>query len=314
MRALTLIAALVALVALGWQPAAAEAGTYRAAPAKKRVVAHYASPHRRAAPEPPVPADPDQLLLRSNAVLVLDSNGTPVIERNADHVQPIASITKLMTAMVVLDGKQDLAESITIDEADVDLIKNTRSRLRVGMVVRRGDLLRLALMASENRAAAALARAWPGGTPAFVEGMNAKAGALGLASTRFVDASGLDSGNVSSVGDLAKLVQAANAYPLIQEYSTTPGIMLTLPDSGRTVAFRNTNALVKNADWHIDVQKTGFINEAGHCLVMHATIASKPFVIVLLDAWGKYSRLGDANRIKRFLESKLVGRAGAGSA
>jgi D-alanyl-D-alanine endopeptidase (penicillin-binding protein 7) len=167
-------------------------------------------------------------------------------------------------------------------------------------------------MASENRAAAALGRSFPGGISAFVASMNEQAAALGLTQTRFADSTGLSSHNVSSPGDLAKLVQAAYQYPLIREYSTTPGLMLTLPDSGRSLTFNNTNMLVKNSSWQIGLQKTGFINESGQCLVMQTVIGTRPFVIVLLDAWGKYSRIGDANRIKKWLELRVASnQAGA---
>ena len=251
--------------------------------------------------------DPQGLLLRSSAVLVIDQeDGHPVYAKNTDSVQPIASITKLMTAMVVLDAGLDLNESVTIDDADVDTIKNTHSRLRVGTVVRRGDLLRLALMASENRAAAALARAYPGGTPAFVARMNEHAAELGLSNTHFNDSTGLSFENVSTPSDLAKMVQAAYQYPLIREYTTTPGLMLTMPNTGRSVTFNNTNRLVKNSDWHIGLQKTGFIRESGQCLVMQANIATKPFVIVLLDAVGKYSRIADAIRLRKWLETHVL--------
>lgn len=247
------------------------------------------------------------LLLRSNSVLVYDQNtGESVYQKNTNIVQPIASITKLMTALVVLENKLDLDEPVTVDERDVDTLKHTRSRLNIGTVIRRGDLIRLALMASENRAAAALARSAPGGTTAFVAQMNKVAATLGLTHTHFADSSGLSSQNVSSPADLAKLVEAAYQHPLIREYSTTPGLMLTMPDSGRSVVFNNTNALVRNADWHIGVQKTGFINEAGQCLVMQTTINDRPFIIVLLDSVGKYSRIADAIRIKRWLEHRAI--------
>ena len=245
--------------------------------------------------------------LRSNGVIVFDqSTGESVYSKNVDSVQPIASITKLMTALVVLEAKQDLTEAITIDESDVDTLKNTRSRLSVGSVVRRGDLMRLALMASENRAAAALGRSFPGGRDQFVARMNDEAVLLGLTQTHFADSTGLSSLNVSSPTDLAKLVQAAYQQPLIREYSTTAGVMLTMAETGRSIAFNNTNLLVKNEGWHIGLSKTGFINESGQCLVMQAYINARPFVIVLLDAWGKYSRIGDANRIKKWLETRVA--------
>ena len=254
--------------------------------------------------------DPTHLDLRSNAVLIYDqSTGEQVYTKNVNAVQPIASITKLMTAMVVLESGQDLTEPMTIDASDIDTLKNTHSRLSVGAVVRRTDLLRLALMASENRAAAALARAYPGGTAAFVAQMNQHAATLGLTQTVFADATGLSSHNVSSPTDLAKMVQAAYQHPLIRQYTTTPGLMLTLPDSGRNLTFNNTNMLVKNAAWHIGLSKTGFINESGQCLVMQASIGTRPFVIVLLDAWGRYSRIADAQRVKKWLEGRFANAA-----
>jgi len=262
----------------------------------------------------PVSSRPEQLNLRSNSVLIYDlSTGESVYTKNVDAVQPIASITKLMTALVVMESNLDLNEAVTIDAKDVDTLRNTRSRLKVGTVIRRGDLMRLALMSSENRAAAALARSAPGGTEAFVAKMNEQAKILGLTQTHFADSSGLSSQNVSSPGDLAKLVQAAYLQPLIREYSTTPGMMLTIPDSGRSMIFNNTNRLVKSSSWHIGVQKTGFINESGQCLVMQASIAARPFVIVLLDAVGKYSRIADAIRVKKWLELRMASAQPAGS-
>ena len=252
-------------------------------------------------------SDPAHLGLRSNAVMVFDqSTGESVYSKNVNMVQPIASITKLMTAMVVLEANQDMTEPITIDQSDIDILKNTRSRLAVGSVVRRADLMRLALMASENRAAAAMGRSYPGGKEAFVTRMNEQAATLGLTQTHFADSTGLSSLNVSTPTDLAKLVQAAYQHPQIREYSTTPGVLLTMPDTGRSLSYNNTNLLVKNEGWHIGLSKTGFINESGQCLVMQAYIGARPFVIVLLDAWGKYSRIADANRIKKWLETRVT--------
>ena len=249
-------------------------------------------------------------ILGSSSVLVLDpTNGQTLYSKNADHVAPIASITKLMTAMVVLDAKQNLEDPIEITTDDIDLLKNTGSRLPIGSHFRRDDLLRLALMASDNRAASALGRNYPGGLPGFVGAMNAKAKALGLTQTHYVDSSGLSPGNVSSPQDLGKLVLAASKYPLINEYSTTRAVNVTLPDSKKKMTFVNTNGLVRGSDWNIGLSKTGYIAEAGKCLVMQAMIANQPVVIVLLDSWGRLTRIGDANRIKRWLEKhpgKLV--------
>jgi D-alanyl-D-alanine endopeptidase (penicillin-binding protein 7) len=200
-------------------------------------------------------------------------------------------------------------EPIALSNEDIDTLKGTRSRLPLGTHFRRDDLVRIALVASDNRAASALGRSYPGGLPAFVDAMNAKAKAIGLLNTTFVDSSGLDPHNVATPQDLAKLVQAASTYPLIREYSTTPAIDVTLPNSKRKLAFVNTNALVRASDWQIGISKTGYINEAGKCLVMHAMIANQPIVIVLLDSWGKLTRIGDANRIRKWLEknpSKLA--------
>ena len=250
--------------------------------------------------------------LKSTAALVLDANtGETLFAKNADAIHPIASITKLMTAMVVLDAKLPLEEPVQISTEDLDLLKGTKSRLPVGAHFRRDDLIRIALVASDNRAAAALGRAYPGGIEAFVEAMNAKARLMGLESTRFVDSSGLAPGNVSSPAELARLVAEASKYEIIREYSTTPALDVTLPDTGRKVNYVNTNALVRAGDWKIGVSKTGYISESGKCLVMQALIANTPVVIVLLDSWGRLTRIGDANRIKRWLEKNPARLAGA---
>ena len=222
-------------------------------------------------------------------------------EKHADAVMPIASITKLMTAMVVLDGAPDLQAGVAISEDDVDYLKGTRSRLQVGASMSRETALLLALMSSENRAAHALARHYPGGTPAFIAAMNNKARALGMRNTRFEDPTGLTSNNVSTAHDLAKMVAAAHRYPLIREFSTTPGASVEI--AGRQLEFHNTNPLVKSASWDVGLSKTGYISEAGKCLVMQARVADKPVVIVLLDSAGKQTRVGDANRIKRWMEA-----------
>ncbi len=245
--------------------------------------------------------------LLSHAAFVFDqTSGAMLYSKNADNAMPIASITKLMTAMVVLDAKLNLDEAVVIHESDVDSLKNSRSRLPVGTAFRREDLVRLALMASDNRAAAALARTYPGGSGAFVEAMNAKAKVLSLANTRFVDSTGLAPGNVATPQNLAMMVAAASAYPQIRDFSTTPALHVKLAETGRELGFINTNSLVRSDGWNIGLSKTGFINEAGKCLVMQAIIGSKPVVIVLLDSWGRYTRVGDANRIKKWLESGKV--------
>lgn len=242
-------------------------------------------------------------VLHSSGVMVLDATtGQTLYAKNADTAAPIASITKLMTAMVVVDAKLPLDAVLEITNEDIDLLKNTRSRLPIGTHFRRDDLMRLALMASDNRAAAALGRNYPGGIVAFVDAMNAKAKSLGLTATHYVDSSGLAPGNVSSPADLGKLVTAASKYDIITEYSTTSAVNVRLPDSKKTLSFVNTNALVRASDWKIGLSKTGFINEAGKCLVMQAIVANQPVVIVLLDSWGRLTRIGDANRIRKWLE------------
>ena len=241
--------------------------------------------------------------VRSSGVLVFDpTTGQTLFSKNADQAAPIASITKLMTAMVVIDANLPMDEAIEITNDDIDLVKNTRSRLPIGSRFRRDDLLRLALMASDNRAASALGRNYPGGLDAFVAAMNAKAKLLGTMQTHYVDSSGLSPNNVSTPADLGKIVGAATSYPLIAEYTTTGAVSVTLPDSKRKLNFVNTNSLVRHSDWKIGLSKTGYINEAGKCLVMQATIVNTPIVIVLLDSWGKLTRVADANRIRKWLE------------
>jgi D-alanyl-D-alanine endopeptidase (penicillin-binding protein 7) len=241
------------------------------------------------------------LAVRSSAFLVQDqTTGAVLMEKNAGVVQPIASITKLMTAMVTLDAKLGLDETLTVTDDDVDTLKGTHSRLRVGTQLTREEMLRLALMSSENRAASALARNYPGGRAEFVKAMNSKALALGLKDTRFEDSTGLTSANVSSPRELAKMVDAAHQYPLIREFSTTPNGEFDI--SGRSMQFNNTNSLVKSPSWEIGLSKTGYISEAGKCLVMQAWLNDKPIIIVLLDSWGKMTRIADANRIKRLIE------------
>lgn len=249
--------------------------------------------------------------LKSSSVLVYDQKEARALYgKNTDMVVPIASITKLMTAMVVLDARLPLGEKLAIGEADVDELKHTRSRLRVGTQLKREDLLLLALMSSENRAASALSRHYPGGQRAFVAAMNQKAVELGMWQTRFVDGTGLSSENVSTASDLARMVQAAYNYPLIREYTTETSHKV-IAANGRPLEYRNSNGLVKSGQWQIGLSKTGYIAEAGRCLVMQAWIAATPVVIVLLDSWGKQTRIGDANRIKKWMEGRL-GRSSAG--
>jgi D-alanyl-D-alanine endopeptidase (penicillin-binding protein 7) len=250
-----------------------------------------------------VDPDPARLKLASGNVLVLDAAADrQIYAKAADEVTPIASVTKLMTAMVVLDAQQPLDEALDIDTTDYDYLKHSSSRLRAGTTLSRREMLRLALMSSENRAAASLARHYPGGTQSFVTAMNFKALSLGLTHTHYSDPTGLSPENVSTASDLAKLVQTAADYPLIREFTTTPSYLVET-DSGRTLGFNNSNALVKKSDWDITLQKTGYIREAGKCVVMMVNIASKPFVIVLLDSLGKYTRIADAQRVKYWLET-----------
>jgi len=243
------------------------------------------------------------LKVRSHVALIFDEQlQRPLYSKNSRTVMPIASITKLMTAMVVLDANLPMDVEVSVAEDDLNSIKRAKSRLRVGMTLTRSELLRLALMASENRAALALARSYPGGTEALVAAMNAKASALGMENTQFFDPTGLDSDNVSTAQDLVKMVSAARYYPLISEYTTSTSHSIE-GLSGRTMHFSNTNPLVRSSSWDIGLSKTGFINEAGKCLVMQATIRQRPVIIVLLDSWGRRTRVGDANRIKKWMES-----------
>ena len=251
-----------------------------------------------------VDRDPAKLKLASANAVVLDAaSNRPVYAKAPNEVTPIASLTKLMTAMVTLDAGLPLDESIAVDIDDFDYLKGTRSRLRAGAELSRREMLRLALMASENRAASTLARHYPGGTNAFVAAMNAKARALGMGATRFLDPTGLSAGNVSTANDLAVLVATAAQYPLIREFSTTDSYFVEVQPTGQILGFNNTNRLVKSDDWDIHVSKTGYIREAGKCLVMMATIASRPVVIVLLDSLGRYTRVADAIRVKHWLET-----------
>jgi serine-type D-Ala-D-Ala endopeptidase (penicillin-binding protein 7) len=240
--------------------------------------------------------------LKSSSVLIVDQSDSSVLySRNPDVAAPIASITKLMTALVVLDAKQPLDEPIQITEADRNFPKSSFSRLTVGTTLTRGDLMHLALMSSENRAAHALGNNYPGGMPAMVAAMNAKAKALGMRSAYFVDPTGLSSQNVASPEDLSKLVIAASKNPTIREYSTDRNYAVRVHK--HLVEFRNTDRLVANPTWNIIVQKTGYIAEAGKCLVMAAIIEGRSVVIVLLDSFGKYTRVADAQRVKTWMES-----------
>ena len=247
---------------------------------------------------------PAHLALKSASALVLDqTTGQTLVEKQAGIAVPIASLTKLMTAMVLLDAHLDPHELLTITNDDKDFLRHSRSRLPIGTRLPREQALLLALLASENRAAHALGRTFPGGLTAFVLAMNAKARDLGLNGTRFEDPTGLSSSNVATAWDLARILQAAYTYPEIRDFSTRQGT--TLQAGRHSIQFPNTNALVRNPRWNIGLSKTGYIEEAGRCLVMQAMLANRPVLVILLDSWGKYTRLGDANRIKQWMETRL---------
>lgn len=246
---------------------------------------------------------PKQLRLRSAAALVVDRFGNKVYGKQVDKPMPIASITKLMTAMVILDSKLSLEEKITITKSDRDLLRLTGSRLRSGASLSRGELLTVALMASENRAASALARTFPGGNEFFVTRMNQKAESLGMTNSRFTDASGLDSGNVSTARELTRMVQAAFSYPFIRNATTRRSLQVRPYKRRGSLEYRNTNRLLRKSHWNIGLSKTGYINEAGRCLVMQTVIAEQPLVIVLLNSFGKLTPFGDSNRIRKWIEA-----------
>lgn len=257
--------------------------------------------------------NPRDLFLRSATALVLDGQENVVLyERKARKAVPIASITKLMTAMVILDSDLAMEEPIKITRADRDRLRHSKSRLRYGTILRRIDMLLLALAASENRAASALARTYPGGKQAFVKAMNAKGKELGLIKTRFRDPTGLHAGNVSTAHELAKLMYAAYQYSIIREMTTLKkGYVIDLY-SGKEIGFLNTNRLVRGEKWEIGLSKTGFISDSGFCLVMLAEVAQRPMAIVLLNSWGTLSKYGDANRIKHWItrtQQKLLKNA-----
>lgn len=255
------------------------------------------------------------LKLRSHAAIVFDERDNEVImERNAGEVVPVASLTKVMTAMVILDADLDMDEVITITKEDKDRIRYSKSRLRYGMQFTRKDLLLISLAASENRAALALARTYPGGTPAFVNAMNNKAYALGLNNTRFADAAGLSNDNVSTAQELMQLVKAASDYPVIREYTTQTRHSITDLNSQQEIIFGNTNRLIRKVSWPISLSKTGFTKDAGNCLVMKTKINARPVIIVLLESWGSLSKYGDSNRIKKWLTKteRLVMRKNGG--
>ncbi|MCI4397370.1 MAG: serine hydrolase [Acidobacteria bacterium] len=274
-------------------------------PPLHRMEIKQSPPAPASAPAPsPVPSlNPARLAIRSSYALVWDAaQKRELYSKGADTVTPIASITKLMTAMVVLDAEQPLGEPIKIEQEDVDTLRNSLSRLPVGWVLTRGDLLQLALMSSENRAAHALARMYPGGKEACVAAMNRKAAAIGLAHTRFADSSGLNAQNVSTARDLARMVEEAGRYSIIRAITTTAQYEVRAISPPRSRLFGNSNGLVRNPEWPITLSKTGYISDSGFCLVMEAQLASRPVIMVFLDAAGKESRFGDANRVRAWLE------------
>lgn len=245
-------------------------------------------------------------LASSKALIVNQETGEVLFAKNTNTLTPIASVTKLMTAMVVLDAGLSMEESLTVSQDDIDTLKGTGSRLRIGTTLSRGEMLQLALIASENRAASALGRHYPGGITAFVHAMNLKAMELGMVSTHFVDSTGLNSQNISTAEDLVLLVRAAYEYPEIRQVSTTPSQEVALSGVRNPMNFVNTNSLVRKGDWVIGLSKTGYISEAGRCLVMQAEISGQPLIIVLLDSNGKQTRIGDANRIRKWIESSYL--------
>ncbi|WP_251863633.1 D-alanyl-D-alanine endopeptidase [Achromobacter sp. Marseille-Q4962] len=284
------------------KPAAGKSGKGGKGAAGRRAAAAAAS---AAMPPPAVSVRAEAAALRSSTAYVQDLESSSVLfAKNENVVRPIASISKLMTALVVVDANLPMDEMLEITDDDVDSLKHTTSRLRVGTRLSRGDMLHLALMSSENRAAHALGRNYPGGLPAFVAAMNAKARALGMTNTHFIEPTGLSSENVSSPRDLARLLRAASQRPLIHRYSTDSEYEVEI--NKRTQTFRNTNLLVRKPDWDIKISKTGFINEAGECLVMLARINGRDLAIVLLDSQGKLSRIGDAVRIRRIVQNEVA--------
>ncbi|MFM4741372.1 D-alanyl-D-alanine endopeptidase [Aeromonas veronii] len=248
--------------------------------------------------------NPAKLEVRSSSALVVDvKTGKTLYQKNATKVRPIASLTKLMTALVVLDAKQNLNQTITVDKNDLDRVKHTHSRIRMGTKVTRRDALHLALMSSENRMASALARHYPGGRSAFVRAMNNKARQLGMRNTHFYDSTGLSTRNVSTAQDLGKLAAAAYRQPLIRQFTQDENREMRFSAPAYNLMFNNTNPLVKNPDWDVRLSKTGFTDEAGRCLVMRAKPDSRELAIVLLNSVGKRTPIGDANRIRKWLKS-----------
>lgn len=256
----------------------------------------------------------DPLELKSGVALVVDQDSNEVLlSKNSSAVLPIASITKLMTAMLVVEAGQPLDEMLVIEQDEVEQTEKSRSRLVPGTTLSRREMLHLALMSSENRAAYALSRHYPGGTAAFVSAMNRRARQLGMSDTRFVEPTGLSAENRSSAMDLTRLVKAASAYPLIRDFSTARETLVNVGQDERQAHFRSTNGLIGNPEWDISLQKTGYIAAAGRCLVMQARLAGRRLIMVLLDSAGSHSRFGDAERIRKWLAAADVSPVAAAS-
>lgn len=255
----------------------------------------------------PALGKPAQQQLAAGSALLVDLRTDKILySSNPDMVLPIASVTKLMTAMVALDAKLPLDERLPIDIRDTSEMRGVFSRVRVGSEISRREMLLLALMSSENRAAASLAHHYPGGHAAFVAAMNAKARALGMSQTRYVEPTGLSEKNVSSASDLVKLLKASRSYPLIEQFSTTPEKTVSFRKPGYSLGFRNTNRLVYKPEWQIQLTKTGYTDEAGHCLVMRTRMNNQPVAFVVLDAFGKFTHIADASRLRRWVETGKV--------
>jgi D-alanyl-D-alanine endopeptidase (penicillin-binding protein 7) len=251
--------------------------------------------------------NPAKLQLKSASALVMDSDGNVVYSKDAREPRSIASITKLMTAMVILDASLPMQEPITVTKNDRDQLRGTGSRLKYGATLPRETMIRLALMSSENRAATALARTYPGGTQAFIRDMNKKAKALEMNSSHFADPAGLDAGNTASARDVAKMVRAGLSYPLIHKATTTRDMNVFPYKDRGSLRYINSNRLMRNENWTIYLSKTGYINEAGRCLAMQAEIVNQPLIIVLLNSFGKLTPLGDSNRIRKWIEQGTRG-------
>jgi len=287
-----------------------ESGIWNAALPPGATDSHSSSTPRSRDNEANSRVPPYHLIVHSNIAAVVDADTSQLLyEKNPNKVTPIASITKLMTAIVTLDAKLPLAEAVAVSDEDVDDLKGTRSFLPVGSRLTREDMLHIALMASENRAAACLSRYFPGGRTAFIEVMNRKARELGMDNTRFVSSDGLSAENVSTAMDLVRLVKAACEYPLIRQFSTDTEYDIFVGNTGpRRLQYINTDRLVGRPDWEIELQKTGYINESGRCLVMEAQVDGRNLIMVFLDAYGKLTCFADARRVRRQLAALQRGR------